>query len=243
MKKILLAAVLLAAISMTSCSNGEAQPVTTAPASSETTEQTTKLTLPKIKINDETVNKSDKPSATEPKATEQETTSQPKTKKKKKKKQQPTTAAPTQGQTRAGTHIEVTEAPVGSFSEEDLEFILDGAFIYLDDEIEDVLALAGDDNSVSELGDDAYLYEYDDYSFTTYTKKEKEKVDSITVLTDAIETQKGAKVGMYATKLKSVYGDATKKSDTLYTYVSGKKSLEFNVEDNIVTSYTYRLKH
>ncbi len=247
MKKALICVLaVMTAATFASCGEAEQQTETTAPVTVEiTSEEVTKISLPNVKIQEETISKSKKQSATdptEPTATEESTS--PKTKKKKKKKTQAaTTEPPTQGQTKAGTHISVTEPSLGSFSAEDLTFITDGAYIYLDDEIDDVIALLGDDNSVSELSDTEFEYEYADLTVTTYVKKGKEKVDSITVTSDKIPTPKGAKVGMYGTWLKRVYGEATKSSDTLYAYISGKSSLEFSVENNIVKSYTYRLKH
>ena len=186
-------------------------------------------------IEEEIIKKATRPSqgATEPAASE----AQAKAKKKKKSKQ-----LPTQGDVNPNAgNIQVVTEPDGSFDESDLEFVFEGAFIYLDDDIDDALAILGDDNSATELSKTKIEYEYDDLTVVSYEKNGKEKVESISVTTDKLPTPKGAKVGMYATKLRTVYGVPNQKSETAYTYAKGKKSLVFNIENNIVSSYSYIL--
>ncbi|MCR5652413.1 MAG: hypothetical protein K6F88_01280 [Ruminococcus sp.] len=189
------------------------------------------------KIKEEIVKKATKPnqSATEP-------TASAKAKKQKKKKKRKNTL-PTQGDPNPNTNIQVTTAPNGSFDSSDLDFIFEGAYIYLNDDIEDAIAILGEDNGATELSKTKTEYEFDDVTVVTYEKNEKERVESITVLTDTIPTPKGAKVGMYGTQLRTVYGLPTKKSDTAYTYSIDNKSLVFNLENNIVTSYSYIMSH
>lgn len=204
--------------------------------SRETTESTTKS----VKIKEEVIEKATRGSnaeATEP--TDKSSKSSSTSSKSKKK----SSKFPTQGQTQPNTYVTVTTAPAGSFSKGDLEFVYDGAYIDLDDEIDDALAILGDDNSVTELSKTKTEYEYDNLTLQTYTANDKEKVEQITITSDKIPTKKNAAVGMYATKLRTVYGDPSKKTDTAYTYTSGNKSLVFNYENNIVTSYSYVLNH
>ena len=190
------------------------------------------------KFEEEIVKKATRPAsdATEPAAAESET----KAKKKKKKSKQ----LPTQGDVNPNAeNIQVTTQADGSFDESDLEFVFEGAYIYLGDDIDDALAILGDDNSAEEISKTKTGYEYTDLYLISYIKDGTEKVEQITVTTDKLSTSKGAKVGMYATKLRAVYGVPNQKSDSAWSYTIGSKSLVFSIENNIVSSYSYVLKH
>ncbi len=193
-----------------------------------------------VNINEEVVKKATKPNqiATEPtNATEPKKTTNKKKKKKMKK-------LPTQGDVNPNANgIQVTVAPDGSFDKSDLDFVFEGAFIYLNDDIEDALAILGDDIGATEISKTKTEYEFDSLYVVSYEEKEKERVEEITVTSEDFPTAKGAKVGMYGTQLRTVYGAPTKKSDTSYSYIDGNKSLVFNIENNIVTSYSYILSH
>ncbi|MBR1731186.1 MAG: hypothetical protein IJ725_01980 [Ruminococcus sp.] len=161
-----------------------------------------------------------------------------KTTKKKKKKSK---TVPTQGDVVPNTYVQVTTAPNGSFDNSDLDFIFEGAYIYLNDDIEDARAILGDDEAANELSKTKTEYEFNGVNIITYESDEIEKIEQITIISDKLTTKKGAKVGMYGTQLRTVYGIPTKKSDTNYTYTKDDKSLIFNIENNIVTSYSYKL--
>lgn len=166
----------------------------------------------------------------------------PTEKKEKKKKTKPTTMPPTQGKTKPNTRVVVTTVK-GSFSSEDLTFVYDGETINLNEKIDDVFESIGEDNSASTLSNNRQEYEYEDFTIVTYIKNDVERVESITVTGEKVATAKGAKIGMFASRLKRVYGDAKKVTKTAYIYGSGAKTLEFNYEDNIVTGWTYKYKH
>lgn len=70
-----------------------------------------------------------------------------------------------------------------------------------------------------------------------------EKIEQITITSSKLATQKGAKIGMYATRLRPLYGVPSSKTSSSYTYTSGNKSLVFYYDNNIVTSFSYVLKH
>lgn len=167
-------------------------------------------------------------------------------KEKKPKKTKPTTLPPTQGRTRPNTHIVVTSPPKGSFSSSDFEFVYKNHKINFNDKLEDVFKLFGDDASIGELSSTRNEYEYDDFIITTYKKDkndEVERVDSIEIIDEGAKTKKGAKLGMYATQLKRLYGDPNKLTETEYVYGSGAKTLTFSYEGNIVTDILYKYKH
>ena len=187
-----------------------------------------------VEIKEEVVKK-----ATNPKTTEPKDDAEPSSAAKKKKKK--SNKLPTQGEVIPNRYIEVTTAPNGSFDNSDLDFVYEGAYISLNDDIEDALAILGDDDAANELSKTETEYEFDGVAVITYETNDAERVEQITVTSDKLSTKKGAKVGMYGTKLRTVYGIPTKKSDAYYTYTKGNKSLIFNIENNIVTSYSYKL--
>lgn len=172
-------------------------------------------------------------------------TTKPTEKKEKKPKTttKPTTMPPTQGRTKPNTHIVVTQPPKGSFSASDLTFTFKKNPIKLNQRITSVFKLIGDDNSVGELSKTRTEYEYDDFILTAYKENDIERVDTIEIISDGVSTSKGAKIGMYATRLKRLYGDPHKLTETEYIYGSGSKTLTFSYKDNIVTAITYKYSH
>lgn len=191
-------------------------------------------------LKEEVVKKATKPNSD---ITEPTNPTEPTTPEKKKKKKKRSNSLPTQGDVVPNTYVAVTTAPNGSFDKSDLDFIYEGAYICLNDEIDDAIAILGDDNAANELSKTKTEYEFDNVIVVTYESNGKERIEQITVITDAISTKKGAKIGMYGTQLRTVYGVPAKKSETEYTYTIGNKSLIFNIENNIVTSYCYKLTH
>lgn len=189
-------------------------------------------------IKEEKITKATKPNQT---TTEPTDATQPSTAAKTKKKKRKT--LPTQGDVVPNTYVAVTTEPNGSFDSSDLEFVFEGAFIDLNDDIEDAIAILGDDNAASELSKTKTEYEYEDVTLLAYASGDTERVEKITVTSDRLATTKGAKVGMYGTKLRTVYGIPTHKNETTYIYNYGNKSLVFHIENNIVTSYSYVLNH
>ncbi len=198
-----------------------------------------KTTASEIKIIEKTVEKSDKQGSDKEKSDKKKS---PTEKREKVKKTKPTTMPPTQGKTRPNTHVVVVRPTKGSFSSADLTFKHKGKTINLGDDIETVTKKFGEDYGLAEVSKTVTEYEYD--SFTVGTKKQgkKEKVIYIDVLEDDVTTPKGVKIGMYASRLKRYYGDATRVTETQYIYGSTSRTLTFYYEDNIVTEFMYNLK-
>lgn len=172
-------------------------------------------------------------------------TTKPTEKKEKKPKRhtKPTTMPPTQGKTRPNTHVAVTQAPKGSFSSSDLVFTYKKNQIKLNQKIESVFKLIGDDNSIGVLSKKRTEYEYDDFILTTYKEDDVERIDTIEIIGEGVSASKDAKIGMYASKLKRLYGDPRKLTETEYVYGSGSRTLTFSYENNIVTDITYKYSH
>ncbi len=193
-----------------------------------------KTTASEIKIIEKTVETTDKDKSDKKKS--------PTEKKEKVKKTKPTTMPPTQGKTRPNTHVVVIRPKKGSFSGSDLTFKYKGKTINLNDEIETVLKKFGEDYGLSEVSKTETEYEYDGFTVGTKKQGKKEKVIYIDVLEDYISTPKGVKIGMYASRLKRYYGDATRVTETQYIYGNGNRTLTFYYEDNIVTEFIYSSK-
>lgn len=222
---------------ITSCAGNEEKPVTVPVTKPATTEQTTS-TAPETT----TVKPTEKPAKTKKssKKIKQDKKEKPT------KKTKPTTMPPTQGRTRPNTHIAVTSPPKGSFSSSDFIFKFKNHTIKLNDKTEDIFKLIGDDYSLGELSSTRNEYEYDNFILTAYKKSkddETERIDTIEIIEKGAQTTKGAKIGMYATRLKRLYGDPNKLSETEYVYGSGSKTLTFTYEGNIVTGIIYKYKH
>lgn len=221
---ILLLAIVLA--TMTACSN-TSDKKSKAPATTENTTAAAVTTQPSTAKH--TVKVTTKPTE--------------KKEKKPKKPTKPTTMPPTQGKTRPNTHVAVTQAPKGSFSSSDLVFTYKKNQIKLNQKIESVFKLIGDDNSIGVLSKKRTEYEYDDFILTTYKEDDVERIDTIEIIGEGVSTSKDAKIGMYASKLKRLYGDPRKLTETEYVYGSGSRTLTFSYENNIVTDITYKYSH
>ncbi len=221
---ILLLAIVLA--TMTACSN-TSDKKSKAPATTENTTAAAVTTQPSTAKH--TVKVTTKPTE--------------KKEKKPKKPTKPTTMPPTQGKTRPNTHVAVTQAPKGSFSSSDLVFTYKKNQIKLNQKIESVFKLIGDDNSIGVLSKKRTEYEYDDFILTTYKEDDVERIDTIEIIGEGVSASKDAKIGMYASKLKRLYGDPRKLTETEYVYGSGSRTLTFSYENNIVTDITYKYSH
>ncbi len=194
-----------------------------------------------VKIKEEAVVVKSKKST---QATEPEDSTEPTTAKKKKKKKNTTLSnLPTQGDVNPNPPAQVTTAPNGSFSDADLKFCYKNSYICLDDSIDKAEKILGDDIGADEFSKNKTSYDFDGVTIITYQSGDDEKIEQITVTDDTIVTKKGVKVGMYGTQLRTVYGVPTKKSETAYEYSKGNMSLTFNLQNNVIASYTYNLKH
>ena len=231
MKKLIAALMIVMILAASSCSKPaekKAETTKPIPTTSAATEKPTATAQPETKKEKETKKPTEKP-------TEK--------KEKKPKKTKPTTMPPTQGKTRPNTRVAVTAPPKGSFSSSDLIFTFKKKQIKLNQKIESVFKLIGDDNAIAELSKKRMEYEYDDFILTTYIEDDEERIDKIEIIGEGASTSKGAKLGMFASRLKRLYGDANKLTETKYVFGSGDKTLTFTYEDNTVTEIVYKYSH
>lgn len=104
----------------------------------------------------------------------------------------------------------------------------------------------GQEENYSEIASCAFegldkTYTYANYEITTFPDGEKERVYSVYLLNEEVQTQEGVKVTDSFEKMKEVYGEETSKQGNQYVYTKGKTNLEFIVEEDVITSiqYTY----
>ncbi len=222
---------LLVIITSASCSNGnsaESEPtVTDIPETESITVKPTEVTVENIKV----------------KKSAKKAVKTPTEKKEKKTTTAPTTKPPTQGKTKPNTHIVVTRPKKGSFSANDLNFVYKKKTLKLNQNVEEIFKWFGDDYAEGDLSDNRMEYEYDDFIITTYKEGKTERVDSIEIIGEGVATTKGAKIGMFASRLKRYYGDANKMTDTEYVFGTGSRTLTFTYEGNIVTGYIFKYSH
>ncbi len=246
-KYIYIAVVLVAVLFATACGNQkteETEVTAYVPKTEQTTVTETEPETKEPEVVEETVSVKKRRSATEPvenKKTKKKSSSSSKTSA---TSTEPTTVTapnvPTQGRTRPNTRITVTRPAKGSFTQADTDLIYDGMYVYLDDIMDDVFAVLGDDFDAEELSAHVMQYENDSFILTARTSGGEERLKNLTITSGGIKTQKGAEVGMYATKVRTIYGDPIASNDTMLVYESGGKRMIIQHENNVVTSITYK---
>lgn len=229
MKKLML--LILAALCLSSCSVAQ-QPetgvVTTTKPTTTAAAKPSSTALETVAVETETVTiKKTKP--TEP--TEKPT---------KKKATKPTKPVPTQGKTKPNTHVVVT-FPKGSFSDSDLVFTNGSIKIKLGEKTEDVTKRLKSEGDITELSEHKWEHDYSNFTLTSILDdNEVWRIAKIEFTDDSIATAKGAKIGMFASQLRKIYGDPFRRSKTAYCYGSEDKMLVFTYEDNMVDGIYYK---
>lgn len=94
-------------------------------------------------------------------------------------------------------------------------------------------ALQGEDN----------VYTYDNIEITANVSGKTETIFSVYFLDETVKTNEGIKIGDTKKKLVQTYGDNYIDDETLITYVdeTGKRQINFQIEDGIVTGIEYVL--
>ncbi len=148
---------------------------------------------------------------------------------------------PTQGVARPGGAPSVT-IPNGSTDSDDLEFTYDGVTITLNEKFSTVFEeLADDGDEDYEEDKSGAEYDFDNFVITTYYTDGAERVREIEVTDSDFKTPKGAVVGMYASRLRGIYGEPKSRTATEYIFGTARKSLVFSYSNNIVTGISFRL--
>lgn len=103
----------------------------------------------------------------------------------------------------------------------------------------------GKENEYSEIASCAFegldkTYKYDNYEITTYPDNNKDKILSIYFLDETVSTTEGVKISDSYDDMVNAYGTNFEKESNKYTYKKGKTSIEFFVENEVVTSIEYK---
>lgn len=83
------------------------------------------------------------------------------------------------------------------------------------------------------------LYSYENYQIQTYQDGNEDKIFSIDLLNENIQTTEGIKIGSTLEEMKKVYGENYTQNDTEYTYTLGKTTINFIVEDEKIATVNY----
>lgn len=79
-------------------------------------------------------------------------------------------------------------------------------------------------------------YTYENYEITT---GEKDKIASIYFIDEGVSTTEGVKITDSYDKMVQVYGTNFKNDGNKYTYTKGNTTIEFMVENEIITAIEY----
>lgn len=121
-------------------------------------------------------------------------------------------------------------AASGSFSEEDIALLISGETFTLNDPVESIVEILGEDFDYSEIASDAYegldkMYDYGTIIVATVPPEGKDVIAEIHVLGgDLASTAKGIKIGSTLAELEAAYGTDYTLDDDILTYWAGPKN-------------------
>ncbi len=82
-------------------------------------------------------------------------------------------------------------------------------------------------------------YYYNGFEVYTYPQGSDDYILSVALVDDSSQTPEGISIGTPLAAVKEMYGDDVKDDMGLYTYKKGKTSLQFLIENDVVSSITY----
>lgn len=136
----------------------------------------------------------------------------------------------------------------GSFAASDAVFVYNDRQVALNSDMDTVLAALGEANSMTTapscigVGEDK-TYHYDGFTVTTYPRGDKDYVMEIKVLDAAIATAKGIRLGSTMDDMTAAYGSGYRTFGYICAYqTNDNKSLQFFVEDGVITEISYAYK-
>lgn len=136
----------------------------------------------------------------------------------------------------------------GSFAASDAVFVYNDRQVALNSDMDTVLAALGEANSMTTapscigVGEDK-TYHYDGFTVTTYPRGDKDYVMEIKVLDAAIATAKGIRLGSSMDDMTAAYGSGYRTFGYICAYqTNDNKSLQFFVEDGVITEISYAYK-
>ncbi len=136
-----------------------------------------------------------------------------------------------------------TESNTNTASNDGYAFTVNGKSVYINEDMETVLADLGKEQSYFESESCAFqgldkTYTYASYVICTYPKDSKDYVLSINLKDDLVETAEGIAIGASKDDVVAKYSDA-EVSDTAVIASKGSMKINFVLENDKVTGITY----
>ena len=82
-------------------------------------------------------------------------------------------------------------------------------------------------------------YKYDHFELTTYPVNGEDKLYIVYFLDDEIKTNEGIKISDSFEDMINAYGNDYYQEVNLYSYIDGKRSIDFIVQNDVITSISY----
>lgn len=126
------------------------------------------------------------------------------------------------------------------------EYVSGETRVVMNQDAAPVIAGLGKPTDVFEQPSCAYqgndrVYYYADVDVTTYTENKKEKVASVYLKTDQVQTEEGLKVGGTYDEMVKVYGKDYKEINQIYTYKKNGTELSFEMTNQKISAIEYRM--
>ena len=125
-------------------------------------------------------------------------------------------------------------------------FEANGAVIYMDQNMTDVLALLGHTDDVFEAPSCAFdgidrIFRFPGVQIHTYPDGDEDFVHTINIRDDSVTTLNGIFIGSSLGDVIAAYGSDYEQEFGMFRYTLGRTTLSFFVEDDIVTGILYEL--
>lgn len=120
----------------------------------------------------------------------------------------------------------------------------DGVEVAVNEDMADVLAELGQEQSYFEAESCAFegldkTYTYPGFVITTRPDGDKDYVNSIRLTDDTVSTGEGVYIGSSEADVTTAYGEGGGDSEGALTYTAGDVTLNFILEDGVVSSIEY----
>lgn len=104
----------------------------------------------------------------------------------------------------------------------------------LTDEVKYYEVKNGDNNIINKV------HTFEKFEIATYSEDGEDKIETIYILSENLETKEGVKIGDSFEKMKEKYGEDFYNNEKTYTYTKEKTSINFIIIDNSIASIEYK---
>ncbi|MGN0341376.1 MAG: hypothetical protein ACI4DO_01140 [Roseburia sp.] len=131
-----------------------------------------------------------------------------------------------------------------SDAEETYQVSYNGAELFVNENMADVLDVLGEPNSYFESESCAFqgmdkVYNYGSVVINTYPDGDKDFILTIELKDDMVETGEGIAIGSTKDEVQAAYGEADQENSTSLSYVKGSCTLAFIFDGDMVSAITY----